>query len=48
MKKQRYIQSIRVDGSEICRVCSAKEALDAAGVVEQEEVLAEIKLHENG
>ena len=29
----------RIDGSEICEPCSVKEALDAVGIVDQDEIL---------
>ena len=34
--------------SYICRVCSAEEALDVAGVKEKDAILDEIRKHENG
>ena len=38
----------RIDGSEICRICSAEEALDAVGVEDKERILAEIAEREEG
>ena len=34
--------------SPICRVCSAQEALDAAGIKDKEKILDEIRAQENG
>ena len=36
----------RKDNSHICRICSAEEALDAAGVKNKEAILTEIKAYE--
>ena len=33
----------RIDGKNVCRKCSASEALDAAGIEDQDEILDMIK-----
>ena len=36
----------RKDNSFICRICSAKEALTAAGIVDKEAILSEVRAYE--